>query len=149
MLWRSLLLGFTPATATNYLKCLSSSSRRFVFKVLIDHIAISPSHRPTSRNSWKYFIRTSSLPYESVRFRRISSHNHHTFINMFILRWLVSAPSLGHHQAVIIQESEYVQKLGTIKQVVPLLHRGLLKSICQESKARKQYRKKSPKDVLK
>jgi hypothetical protein len=46
---------------------------------------------------------------------KLSNHNQHTSMNMFIKQQLVSVPSLGHRQAETIQESEYMQKLK-IKQ---------------------------------
>jgi hypothetical protein len=30
----------------------------------------------------------------------------------------VSAPNVGHHQAIIVQESEYIQKLGIVRQEI-------------------------------
>jgi hypothetical protein len=39
-------------------------------------------------------------------------------MNMFIKGWLVSAPSLEHHQAIIKQETEYMQKLNIIKREI-------------------------------
>jgi len=42
----------------------------------------------------------------------------HHFFNMFIKRRLVSAPSLSHNQAVIMQETEHTHKLKIIQQEI-------------------------------
>jgi len=39
-------------------------------------------------------------------------------LNTFIKRRLASAPSFSHNQAVIIQETEYTQKLKNIQQEI-------------------------------
>jgi len=46
------------------------------------------------------------------------------------------APSLGHHQAIIIQESEYMLKLKTIKWEISPFTLRLIKNICQECKVK-------------
>jgi hypothetical protein len=47
---------------------------------------------------------------------------------------LVSAPSLGHHQAVIIQGSETIQKLIIINQEISHVTSRYIKNMCQECK---------------
>jgi len=54
------------------------------------------------------------------------NHNQHDFMNMFIKLRLVSAQILGRDQALIIQESEYIQKLLIIKwEIDPFTSRYL------------------------
>jgi len=57
-------------------------------------------------------------------------------MNMFIKRRLVSAQILGHHQALIIQESEYIQKLLIIKRETATFTSRYLKNIRQDFKVK-------------
>jgi hypothetical protein len=65
---------------------------------------------------------------------KIPSHNQHTFMNIFIKGRLVSAPGWGHHQVILIQESEYMQKLETIKREISLAHQVTLKTYSKIAK---------------
>jgi hypothetical protein len=44
------------------------------------------------------------------------------FYDMLIKRRPGSAPSLANHQATIVPESEYVQKLKSLSRRFPILH---------------------------
>jgi hypothetical protein len=57
-------------------------------------------------------------------------------MNMFIKRRLVSAHILGRHQALIIQESKYIQKLLIIKWGIAPFTSRYLKNIRQEFKVK-------------
>jgi hypothetical protein len=70
---------------------------------------------------------------------KISTHNQHTFMNIFIKGRLISIRSLGHHQA-IIRESEYIQKLEIIKRNISPFTSRYIKNICQDCSVKK-YRK--------
>jgi len=141
MVKRSLFWGFTPTTATNYLRCVSATSRRFVFNVSIDQIVIPPSHRRTSRISWKYFTRNilAGISINKIQ-KNFQSQPTHFYKYVFI-RWLVSGPRLEHHRAVMIQESEYILKLETTKQVVSSFTATYTKKYMPKNVGPKQYRK--------
>jgi hypothetical protein len=49
---------------------------------------------------------------------------------------LVSAPSLGHDQAIILQGSETIQKLIIINQEISYVTSRYIKNMCQESKVK-------------
>jgi len=48
----------------------------------------------------------------------------------------VSAPSLGHHQAAIIQGSETIQKLIIINQEICYVTSRYIENMCQECKVK-------------
>jgi hypothetical protein len=50
-------------------------------------------------------------------------------MNMFITRRQVLAPNLGHHQAIIIHESEYTYKLKSLSRRFPVVHQSTLRNM--------------------
>jgi hypothetical protein len=56
------------------------------------------------------------------------------FFNTFIKRRLVSAPSLGHNQAVIMQETEYTHTHTKIHSARDLFRIKVQQKQCQECK---------------
>jgi len=53
---------------------------------------------------------------------------------MFIKRQLVSVPSLGLHQGIMTQESEYIQKLKLFSGRFSLSHQDILQAYAKNAK---------------
>jgi len=88
------------------------------------------------------------LVYQSQRSKRISSYNQPFFFNTLVKRRLVSAPSLGHNQAVIMQKTEYTHKLKIIQQEISFASR-YNKNNAKNARQQQYKKHKSPEDVLK
>ena len=70
-------------------------------------------------------------------------------MNIFIKRRLVSAQSLGRHQALMIQESEYIQKLLIIKREIAPFTSRYLKTHDKNARWKQHKKYKKPQNVLK
>lgn len=78
-----------------------------------------------------YFVWNPPLPQPfgiSVTEFKESPVTSNTFLWICLLTATSFGPKLGHRQAIIIQESEYIEKLGISKQQSFLLHQGTFKT---------------------